>query len=288
MKKIVIGVTLVSLALIGTVAALPFWEQYRPRPVVVVNDAVRKQTVDALVAQVRDHYVFPAKAAPVETLLRQRQRNGSYDAITDGDKHMSVVFSPEILPPQRQRPSGLPSGPPSNIGYLALSAFPYPQMTAGKYGAAMDKLADTDALVIDLRDNGGGGPTSVALLISYFVDQRTQLNGIRFRDTGITHQLWTEEKLAGKRYGAQKHVAILIGPDTRSAAEDFAYTMQAMGRATLIGARTISPITNTNWGGIGVLPDIAAVPADAMAVAKAHLLRSALGKAGVRPALPVL
>jgi hypothetical protein len=356
MKKLVIGVTLVSLALIGTVAALPvilpIWQEYRPRPVVPVDSAMRQQAIDALVARVKDHYVFPDKAAQVETLLRQRQRNGAYDAIADGeqlaaaltrdmasvaaDKHMRVDFDPEVLPPQRPRKSELPSAPvstgwidaigrkmakfgveqvelmPSNIGYLQLSAFPFPELTADKYGAAMDKLAGTDSLIIDLRENGGGVPTSVALLASYFFDQRTRLNGIWWRDTGRTDQLWTAETLAGKRYGAQKKVAILIGPHTRSAAEDFAYTMQTLKRATLIGARTwggahptfsyrlgdhftgripnartISPVTNTNWEGVGVIPDIQAAPADAMAVAKAHLLRSDLNTADVRPALPV-
>jgi hypothetical protein len=357
MKKWVIGIALVPVVFVGAIVALPLvlpvWEQYRPRPVVPVDSAMRQQTIDALVAQVRAHYVFPEKAAQVETLLRQRQRNGAYDAIAGGeqlaaaltqdmasvagDKHMRVEFSPEVLPPQRPRKSEMPNAPaptgwidvidrkmdnfgvekvelmPSNIGYLELSAFPFPELTADKYGAAMDKLAGTDSLIIDLRENGGGIPTSGALLASYFFDQRTRLNGIWWRDTGRTDQLWTAEALAGKRYGAQKKVAILIGPRTRSAAEDFAYTMQTLKRATLIGARTwggahgtfsyrlgdhftgripnartISPVTNTNWEGVGVIPDIVAAPADALAAARAHLLRSEPPPPGVQVALPAM
>jgi hypothetical protein len=355
MKKLVIGVALVSFTLIGAVAALPLvvpiWQQYRPRPVVLVDSAMRQQTIDALVAKVKDHYVFPDKAAQVETLLRKRQREGAYDAITDGetlaaaltsdiasvaaDKRMRVEFDPDVLPPDRLRESELPVGPvstgwiddlgrkmakfgvekvermPSNIGYPELTAFPFPEMTAAKYDDAMDKLADTDSLIIDLRRNGGDVPTLVALLASYFFDQRTRLNFIWWRDTSTTSQLWTTDSLAGKRYGAQKKIAILIGPNTMSAAEDFAYTMQTLKRATLIGertwggahptfvyrlgdhfaglipnARTISPITNTNWESVGVIPDIAAAPADAMRVATAHLLRSDLKTAGVRSTPP--
>jgi hypothetical protein len=356
MKKIVVGVALVSFALIGAVAALPLlvplWYQFRPRPVVPVDSALRQQTIDALAAQVEAHYVFPDKAAQVETLLRRRQREGAYDAIADGeqlaaaltrdiasvaaDQHMRVEFDPDVLPPERPSTSELPHAPastgwiddfgrkmadfgvqkvevaPSNIGYLQLSAFPFAELTADKYGAAMDKLADTDALIIDLRKNSGGVPTSVALLASYFFDQRTRLNAIWWRDTGRTEQLWTAQALAGKRYGGQKKVAILIGPGTQSAAEDFAYAMQALKRATLIGARTwggahptfvyrlgdhfaglipnrrsISPITGTNWEGVGVIPDIAAAPAQALAVARAHLLRGERNTASVRPMLPV-
>jgi C-terminal processing protease CtpA/Prc len=191
-----------------------------------------------------------------------------------------------------------------NIGYLKVSGFPPAFLMAEKYAAAMEKLADTDALIVDVRDNRGGGPQSVALLISYFVDGRTRLNDIWDRDTGITMQHWTEDKLDGKRYGGKKPVVILAGPGTMSAGEDFTYTMQALKRATVIGEPTwggahptrpyrlgdhfsawiparrfISPITHTNWEGVGVIPDIAATPDNALAVAKDLLQRRLQGTA---------
>jgi C-terminal processing protease CtpA/Prc len=157
----------------------------------------------------------------------------------------------------------------------------------------MDKLADTDGLIVDLRENGGGDPKAVPFLVSYFVDQRTRVNDIWNRDTNVTTQQWTVDKLAGKRYGAKKPVIILAGPGTMSAGEDFAYTMQAMQRATVIGERTwggahpahpyrlgehffavipnarpINPITHGNWEGVGVIPDVAAPPDKALALAK--------------------
>jgi hypothetical protein len=182
------------------------------------------------------------------------------------------------------------------IGYLKISEFPSPDLTSEKYAAAMNKLADTDALIIDLRDNRGGDPLSVALLISYFVDQRTRLNDIWERASGETAQFWTQDELDGKRYGGRKPVLILAGPGTASAGEDFTYTMQALKRATVIGeptwggahpvmfwrlgdhlhaaipnARSISPITHSNWEGTGVIPDVAAPRAEAFALAKTML-----------------
>ena len=193
-----------------------------------------------------------------------------------------------------------------NIGYLQVTEFPPHFMVADKYAAAMKKLADTDGLIVDLRDNRGGGPQSVALLISYFVDQRTRVNDMWDRDTGITTQQWTEDKLDGKRYGGMKPVYILVGPGTMSAGEDFAYTMQAMKRATVIGAptwggahparpyrlgdhflvvipsrRAINPITHSNWEGVGVIPDTAVAPDNALAVAKDLLQRRLQGTAPV-------
>jgi hypothetical protein len=319
-----------------------------PRPKVVVDRAMRVEAVNSLVAKLKDHYVFPDKAKQIETVLRQRQHEGKYDAMTDGDQlakqltddlrgvahdlHMEVAFSPRLVPADDA------VGPPpasraefdqrnnfvmrlifrhmaslrvkkvdhlsSNIGYLQVTGFPPGFLMAEWYAAAMDKLADTDGLIVDMRDNRGGGPESVALLVSYFVDQRTRLNDIWERDTGTTMQQWTEDKLDGKRYGGKKPIVILAGPGTMSAGEDFAYTMQALKRATVIGGptwgganpsrpyrlgdhffvmvpsrRPISPITHTNWEGVGVIPDIAATPDNALAMAKDTLQRRLHGTA---------
>lgn len=188
------------------------------------------------------------------------------------------------------------------IGYLKVSGFPPSFLMNESYAAAMNELADTDGLIVDLRNNGGGGADAVALLVSYFVDQRTRLNDMWDRDTGISTQSWTQDKLDGKRYGGKKPVIILAGAGTKSAGEDFAYTMQAMKRATVVGERTwggahparpyrlgehflavipgrrtISPITQTNWDGVGVIPDVAARPDDALAVARDLLQRRLQG-----------
>jgi hypothetical protein len=339
-KKWIVVPCLLLLTTIGAYAATP-----EPQPKVTVDSAMRLQAIDALVAKLNDHYVFPDKARQIEAVLRQRQREGKYDGITDGeqlakqltadlagvvhDKHLMVGFEPDMVPPDREvvpPPKSLAEwermAPPDirqsilasslgvekvdhlgpRIGYLDLSGFPPPFLVAGKYAAAMDKLADTDGLIVDLRNNHGGAPDGVALLVSYFVDERTRLNDIWDRDTGVTTQQWTVDRLDGKRYGGKKPVLILTGPGTTSAGEDFAYTMQALKRATLIGertwggahptrpfrlgdhffaaipsARTISPITQTNWEGVGVVPDVAATPDQALAVAKDMLQRRLQG-----------
>jgi C-terminal processing protease CtpA/Prc len=320
------------MALIGTAVALP--ERYWPfSSEVVVDGPMRAEAIDKLIAGLNQHYVFPYTARQIETLLRKRQHEGAYDRLVNGeqfaaqltadmasvahDRHMKVKFS---LKPMRSRRAfeavaytGAARVPNRNygvdkvdrlspaIGYLQLSSFPAASLVAPKYAAAMDRLADTDALVIDVRGNRGGSPESVALLVSYFVDRRTRLNDIWSRDSGVTRQFWTEDRLDGRRYGGKKPVLILAGPGTGSAGEDFTYTMQALKRATVIGepswggahpvafyrlgehfyagipnSRSISPITLTNWEGSGVKPDVATPSANALAVAK-ELLQRQLG-----------
>jgi hypothetical protein len=316
--KLVVLLFMLSLVLIAAFAVMP--------SEVVLDGAMRAQVIDTLVAELNRHYVFPTTAKQIETLLRKRQQDGKYDAISNGvqfasqltadmasvahDVHMKVRFSPSFLRPDRE-PDPVTNAAPNRhhgidnvahltpgIGYLRISAFPSPALVADKYASVMNELSDTDALIIDVRSNRGGAARSVALLISYFVDQRTRLNDIWSRDSGQTRQFWTEDRLDGKRYGGKKPVVILAGPGTASAGEDFTYTMQALKRATVIGERTwggahpvtlyrlsghfyaaipnsrsISPITHTNWEGTGVTPDIKAPPADALAVAKDLLQR---------------
>jgi hypothetical protein len=338
-KKWLVISSLLVLTLTKAIAGSP--------PAVELNRATQLEVVDTLVAKLNAYYVFPDKAKQVEAVLRQRQREGKYDGITDGkqlakqlsddiegvvhDKHMSVDFSARPVPsedamppPPQTRAEWEKQVPPAvlervrasnlgvekvdhlspNIGYLQISSFGPVFLVSDKFATAMNELADTDGLIIDLRNNGGGGGDSVALLISYFVDGRTRLNDTWERATDITTQYWTQDKLDGKRYGGKKPVLILAGSDTKSAAEAFVYTMQALKRATVIGERTwggahaarpyrlgdhffavipsrrtISPITHTNWEGVGVIPDIAATPHNALAVAKDLLQRRLQGTA---------
>lgn len=344
-KKWIVVPSLLVLAMAGAFATSPSDQlpggDNTPEPKVAVDRAERQEVIDTLVAKLNDHYVFPDKARNIEAALRQHQREGKYDAVSDGkqlarqlnddiravaaDGHMEVYFSPrpvqadDAMPPPAKSRAEWERLVPSDrlpgllqmadrsveqnhltprIGYLKVSMFPPPFLMGERYAAAMNSIADTDGLIVDLRNNTGGGPDTVALLVSYFVDHRTRLNDLWDRDTGISTPSWTEDKLDGKRYGGKKPVLILAGPRTMSAGEDFAYTMQAMKRATVIGEptwggahparpyrlgehflasiptrRSISPITKTNWEGVGIIPDVKAKPDDALALAKNMLER---------------
>ena len=145
----------------------------------------------------------------------------------------------------------------------------------------MNFVANTDALIFDLRQNGGGDPVMVALICSYlFGDKPVHLNDLYWRKGDHTDEFWTKPNVAGKRYG-DKDIYILTSSRTFSGAEEFSYNLKNLKRATIVGettgggahpggtvrlhehfgvfvpiGRAISPITKTNWEGTGVEPDV--------------------------------
>jgi hypothetical protein len=195
-----------------------------------------------------------------------------------------------------------------NIGYLDLRRVPMPENAGPAITAAMELVSGTYALIIDLRRNGGGSPHGVALWCSYLIaEQPTHLNDIFHADTGETRQFWSYPYLPGSRY-LDRPVYVLTSSRTFSGGEDFGYTLQALGRAEVIGeatgggahptrpfpisaavhigipfARSINPVTGTNWQGTGVIPDTQ-VPADqAYSVAYTEALRHVLELGDVPP-----
>ena len=195
-----------------------------------------------------------------------------------------------------------------NIGYLDLRRVPVPHHAGPAITAAMELVAGTYALIIDLRRNGGGSPEGVALWCSYLIPEHpTRLNDIFHADTGETRQFWSYPYLPGRRY-LDRPVYVLTSSRTFSGGEDFCYTLQALGRAEVIGeatgggahptrpfpisaavhigipfARSINPVTGTNWQGTGVIPDTPATADQAYPVAYTRALRHVLELADVPP-----
>ena len=188
-----------------------------------------------------------------------------------------------------------------NIGYLDVRGVPGSEEAGPVIAAAMELISGTYALIIDLRRNGGGSPDAVVLWCSYFFpDGNTHLNDIFSADTGETRQFWSLTYLPGTRY-LDRPVYVLTSAETFSGGEDFAYTLQAQGRAEVIGettgggahptrmipisatmgigvpfARSVNPVTGTNWQGTGVIPDTAAPATQAYDVAYRKALQHVL------------
>jgi len=191
-----------------------------------------------------------------------------------------------------------------NIGYLALNEFPPRAVAEATAAGTMAFVANTQALIFDLHGNGGGAPDMVQLLISYLVAADPQpLSGIYSRATDSTETWQTLPEIPGKRM-ADVPVYVLVDRQTHSAAEAFAYDLQALKRATIIGERTrggahlvdffplaemfvlmlpvaraVNPITRGNWQGSGVIPDIETLAEEALRVAHHHALQALIDSA---------
>jgi Peptidase family S41/N-terminal domain of Peptidase_S41 in eukaryotic IRBP len=188
-----------------------------------------------------------------------------------------------------------------NVGYLDLRGVAHPDDAGPAIAAAMELVTGTYALIIDLRRNHGGSPDGVAFWCSYlFPGGGVHLSDIFHADTGETRQFWSLAYVPGDRY-LGRPVYLLTSHETFSGGEDLCYTLQAQGRAEVIGettgggahptrmvpisrtvavavpfARSINPVTGTNWQGTGVVPDTAVPAAQAYDVAYARALRHVL------------
>jgi len=299
-------------------------------------DGPRRQAViDTLGRELEAHYVSAEVAQKMAGHLREKSKGGGYEAITDAatlaailtedlqqvsrDRHLSVRFGPIPPPPpevlQSEEPPpwmlennfgfGAIERLPGNVAHLTINGFVPLLGDAVKaaIGARMSQIADADAAIIDLRSNGGGAPPTVALVGSYFFGPKPLLwNSIVRRDTGETVEFWTEAKLEGARFGADKPVYVLTSGRTFSGGEDLAYGLQAQHRAVVVGevtgggahptepraiapdlyvmmpwGRSVNPITGTNWEGVGVQPDVP-VPADQALERALEAVRARLAK----------
>lgn len=323
-----------SFVTLGVVRA-----QDRDQRDLTINAATRSEVLEGALQKLNNFYVFPETAKKMEQAVRERISRKEYDQITSArvlattlqghlqdvshDKHLRVMFSAEPLPPEREDREPSPEERarqmeflrtinfgfekverlPGNVGYLDLRGFLPAQLGAETVVAAMNLVANTDALIIDLRRNGGGDPAMVALISSYLFDEPVHLNDLYFRPDDSTRQWWTLSYVPGKRYGGKKEVYVLTSNRTFSAAEEFTYNLKSLKRATIVGettgggahpggprrindhfgiwvptGRAINPITKTNWEGTGVKPDVD-VPADqALKVAHIAAMKKVLEK----------
>lgn len=204
-----------------------------------------------------------------------------------------------------------------NIGYLRMSFFaPFDQEAKETPAArrvaeaAMAFIQGTEAVIIDLRQNGGGAPGMVHLIFSHFLGAEPLLiNKFYNRQTDQTIEFYSFDEIANERRPTVP-LYVLISGRTGSAAEEFAYDVQTHGRGLIVGERSggaanpgqlfdagdgfsvfvstgaaVNPVTGVNWEGVGVKPDVEA-PADmAFSVAYDLALAGVLDEEGAHPAL---
>jgi predicted negative regulator of RcsB-dependent stress response len=167
-----------------------------------------------------------------------------------------------------------------NIGYVDFRYFGPLESGRAASSSAMRFIENADAVIFDMRKNGGGNPSMVQYVCSYFFDKPTYLNSLYWRRGDRTQEFWTLDDVDGRKR-PDVPVFILTSSRTFSGAEEFCYNFQTRNRATLIGeitggganpggtfpindnfrifiptGKAVNPVTGTNWEGVGVKPDI--------------------------------
>jgi C-terminal processing protease CtpA/Prc len=263
----------------------------------VVDPNERALVVAQVLDRLRESYVREDVARRVEKEIRAREKAGNYDGLSSvaefvqaltrdlqaasGDKHLVVSLSGEpTAAGQRSCLFVNVAVLTGNVGYIKFNAFRSPEVCGGIAAAAMSLVADSDALILDLRDNSGGDPAMVAFMSSYLFPQQVHLTDIYERGRQVTVESWTLPFVPGPKF-VDKPVFVLTSPRTFSGAEEFAYDLQILKRAVVVGetsgggahpalsvrigdrfemavpvARYINPVSGTNWEGRGVGPDI--------------------------------
>lgn len=306
----------------------------QPGPAKTIDSRIQAEIIDSVAAALNDIYVLPKVAKDMERLVRKQYKDNAYKNLTDEaaflqqltldlrsvshDRHLGVRYlsgddlefkSPDSLTEaDRQRQAEQLAAAnyefeklehlPGNIGYLKFNQFVGAELAGPTAIAAMNFLGHCDALIIDLRDNGGGDPSLIQLITSYFFDQPVHLNSFYIRKTDSVQQFWTAAYVEGPRL-TKADIYVLTSGYTFSGAEEFSYNLKNFKRATIVGettgggahpvdfrefrnlnvtmqlpyGRAVNPITGTNWEGTGVQPDIAVPSSKAFDVAYTQALK---------------
>jgi len=292
---------------------------------VTLDATLRKKVIDGVGENLTQYYIDADLAKQMVAAMKVDADKGEYDSITDGDvfamrltadlravshdKHLGVNFNPFKMPPH-QEPTPEDEARfhqqmernncafqkieilPNNIGYIKFDGFMDASYCGPTVVAAMGFVAHTDALIFDIRQNGGGQPAMVTMIASYLFDKPTHLIDIYNRKEDTTTQNWTLSYLPGQRLTKQP-VFVLTSKRTFSGAEEFAFDLKNQKRATIVGettgggahpvsghpvadyfnvgvpfAKSLDPVTKTNWEGTGVEPDVKVDAANALETAQ--------------------
>jgi hypothetical protein len=300
----------------------------------VIDARMQSEIIDSVTQALNEIYVFPDVAEKMEKQLRRQYKKKAYKDITSldefaqkltedlqeisHDRHLWVRFAPDELLAQFMGDTLTDEAKQSeleekrrdnfcfkevkllegNIGYVDLRCFSEATNAGPTAVAAMNLLAYTDAIIFDLRENGGGSPSMIQLITSYFFHEPVHLNSFYIRKTDSTKQFWTQASVQGPRM-TDVDLYLLTSNYTFSGAEEFTYNLKNMERATIIGdttgggahpieikafhnlnvgmslpfGRAVNPVTGTNWEGTGIAPHIAVPQEQALDVAHLEALK---------------
>jgi C-terminal processing protease CtpA/Prc len=241
-----------------------------------IKENFRAETIDSLLRLLKEKYAYPEMALKMEQEINAKSKRGEYDSISDGvkfaekitadlrtvfdDKHLKLSYSVEPISVNTAK-AGAPSAAEierarrrqtrehfgaqrieilkGNVGLIQLNYFAPLDWAADTYAAMMNFIADTDALILDLRQNTGSFDIDSAPFVSsYLFEKPVKVGEINWHETAETRQIWTSARVPGRKY-LNKPVYVLTSRRTASGAEGFVSSLKNLKRATLVGETTM-------------------------------------------------
>jgi hypothetical protein len=275
------------------------------------DDAWRAQAVESVAGILEERYPWPDTALMISAHLRARHGSGAYASVgtlpelaqaltrdirsVHPDLHLAVRHGPMVPP------SGAPGGVleraerlDGDIGYLKLGMISGSGHAFASVADALKALDGTAAMILDLRGMPGGSGAMANFLISHFTPPGVLSLAVQNPATGQTTHRYTLDEVPGPRR-TDVPLYVLVDGRSASAAEDIPFVLQNLGRATIVGARTVGagrnvqgfpgalgltvlvsttrvfdPATGREWERVGIEPDIATTSEDALAAALEH------------------
>ena len=285
---------------------------------ILLTDTDKESAVNSISRMLYENYIFPEVSLKMENYIKLKLSEHKYDSVSDPvqfaeqltndlqsvskDKHIRVQYNPDQI--RQMKEHNLTNDEEitqeyidqlktvnyffkkveilnGNIGYIDFRQFGPGDQIKDKVASVMGFVENCDALIFDMRYNGGGDPTGIQVISSYlFGDEPVHLNDLYYRPNDTTEEFWTLKDIKGKRM-PDVPVYVLTSSFTFSGAEEFSYNLQNLKRATIVGettgggahpggmnivddnflmfvpvGRAINPISKTNWEGTGVSPDV--------------------------------
>ena len=307
----------------------------------------QRELVSRLEVALRQNYVFPDRIPAISAELDRRVQSEPIDSkrfadvLTQGlikaseDLHFSVAFDPDGVAADRRATADGDTTTEAerdreraanfgfrdarrldgHLAYIRFDFFADPQYAQETAAGAMRFAEGAKGLIFDLRYNNGGVLEMAQFLMSYLypAGKEQEFFDYNYNDEGVRveRSQWSLAAVPGQR-SADIPVVVLTGSTSFSAAEWMAFSLQRLGRATVIGERTAGgahpvtrvpiddrfmlqapfgeirdPVNGQDFEGVGVTPDLVVPASDALLAAQKFLLRSRaeVGDADARWAL---
>lgn len=314
-----------GLATVCLVLVIAVVSHAQPGSLPPMDAATRAAVVDSIAVVIDTVYVLGEPATRIVAEIRRALAAGEYDGITDPaafaerlhedcqrinhDGHFRIYALPPLDPVtaavrQGESPADVERRNryfktinygfnkaeilTGGIGYLRFDGFSHGDEAFMAAAAAMNFISNSNAVILDLRRNGGGSAAMIRFICGYLFAEETHLINWDIRAKKKTVQSYSADFVPGRRI-VEQPVYVLTSKSTFSAAEEFTFDLRNLERAIVVGdttgggghtveghvfdfgtfrmglrvpyGRAYNPLNNEGWEGVGVIPHIA-VPAD--------------------------